>query len=361
MQVFQDTGGLIAIYVGAVVGAGFATGQEINQFFVGFGRWGLAGVAVAGFLLVFLGRLILVFTYFHGLADYREGLKVLLGPVGSKVGDAMTSFFLFGGLAIMLAGGGEVIAHLGVAKALASLGFAGQVLAGISGGPQRFTQVNKLLVPFLIGMSVLLVAARWLSWWEVPVVAEGIRPPLFTMGLITPMLLPNWLVAAGLYAAFNLGIVFTVFSSLGEVILDRRTAEHGAVISGGLLSLLLVFFYLGILSVPGAKDQAIPMAYVAAQGPKIAHLAYLFLLMAAMYTSAVANGYALSQRYKAWFRGSVPLTAALFLSGAWLLARGGFVTLVSTIYPIYGYLWSVVLIILLLKRMFAGCIFIGCE
>lgn len=39
-----------ATYVGAVMGAGFASGQEIQQFFARFGYWGLVGVVLSSFL-----------------------------------------------------------------------------------------------------------------------------------------------------------------------------------------------------------------------------------------------------------------------------------------------------------------------
>ena len=34
-------------FIGVVVGAGFASGQEAMQFFVAFGKWGLWGIALA--------------------------------------------------------------------------------------------------------------------------------------------------------------------------------------------------------------------------------------------------------------------------------------------------------------------------
>ncbi|WHF21829.1 hypothetical protein QJS66_16850 [Kocuria rhizophila] len=34
------------------MGAGFATGQEVIQYFISFGVWGLAGAPLAGILMV---------------------------------------------------------------------------------------------------------------------------------------------------------------------------------------------------------------------------------------------------------------------------------------------------------------------
>jgi uncharacterized membrane protein YkvI len=40
-------------YIGTVVGAGFASGQEILQFFSYFGYWGLVGLLLAAGLFVY--------------------------------------------------------------------------------------------------------------------------------------------------------------------------------------------------------------------------------------------------------------------------------------------------------------------
>jgi len=44
-----------AVYIGTIVGAGFATGQEVLQFFNRFGIWGLGGLAVATILFIVSG------------------------------------------------------------------------------------------------------------------------------------------------------------------------------------------------------------------------------------------------------------------------------------------------------------------
>ncbi|MDK2925864.1 MAG: hypothetical protein PWQ41_1638, partial [Bacillota bacterium] len=50
---------IAATYVGTVVGAGFASGQEVLQFFSAFGRWGFVGIALATGLFVFFGLAIM--------------------------------------------------------------------------------------------------------------------------------------------------------------------------------------------------------------------------------------------------------------------------------------------------------------
>ena len=46
---------IAAVYVGTVVGAGFATGREIVEFFSRFGFIGLISMIMSGYILIFLG------------------------------------------------------------------------------------------------------------------------------------------------------------------------------------------------------------------------------------------------------------------------------------------------------------------
>ena len=53
---------IAAVYVGTVVGAGFATGREIVEFFTRFGFIGLIGMLMSGYILIFLGSKLMVIS-----------------------------------------------------------------------------------------------------------------------------------------------------------------------------------------------------------------------------------------------------------------------------------------------------------
>ena len=54
MSAFKEISKIAGAFVGVIVGAGFASGQEILQFFTSFGVYGLIGCVVAGLTFVFL-------------------------------------------------------------------------------------------------------------------------------------------------------------------------------------------------------------------------------------------------------------------------------------------------------------------
>ena len=51
---------IASIYVGTVIGAGFASGREIIEFFGVYGLKGIVGIIISGFLFSVLGSLLLI-------------------------------------------------------------------------------------------------------------------------------------------------------------------------------------------------------------------------------------------------------------------------------------------------------------
>jgi uncharacterized membrane protein YkvI len=54
MGAFKEASRMAGAFVGVIVGAGFASGQEILQFFASFGAMGLLGCLVAALAFVLL-------------------------------------------------------------------------------------------------------------------------------------------------------------------------------------------------------------------------------------------------------------------------------------------------------------------
>jgi len=54
-------------YLGAVVGAGFVSGQEVVQFFVQYGRLGWWGAIIAALLFALLGGILMQIAHHHNM------------------------------------------------------------------------------------------------------------------------------------------------------------------------------------------------------------------------------------------------------------------------------------------------------
>jgi uncharacterized membrane protein YkvI len=88
---------IAAVFIGTVVGAGLASGQEIIQFFTVYGKNGIPGIILCGILYAVIGMLTVDMSYRCNAASYRDLIYLSCGRYLGWVVDALTTLFLFGG------------------------------------------------------------------------------------------------------------------------------------------------------------------------------------------------------------------------------------------------------------------------
>ena len=81
-------------YVGTLVGAGFASGQEIKSYFTDYGVYGIAGYCFASFLIFFLGKKIMLMCKKNNVDSYDKLISLLSNNVLGKMFDFFITVFL---------------------------------------------------------------------------------------------------------------------------------------------------------------------------------------------------------------------------------------------------------------------------
>jgi uncharacterized membrane protein YkvI len=79
MGAFKEASRMAGAFVGVIVGAGFASGQEILQFFASFGAMGLLGCLVAALAFVFLSMVFSTMGQRLRAGSHKEVVQALLG------------------------------------------------------------------------------------------------------------------------------------------------------------------------------------------------------------------------------------------------------------------------------------------
>ena len=93
-------------FIGIVVGAGFASGQEAMQYFVAFGTQGIWGALLSSALMLVGGISILQLGSYFQATEHMEVLGNITGKVMGWVLDISTIITLFSIGFIMFAGAG---------------------------------------------------------------------------------------------------------------------------------------------------------------------------------------------------------------------------------------------------------------
>ncbi len=320
---------MAAAYIGTVVGAGFASGQEVLQFFGLFGPLGIPGIvaAVAGFFV--FGFACIEIGRRTRASSHKPVFTKAAGKTLSYFLDFVTVFFLFGALAAMISGAGSIVSQeFGLpwiigASAMAAAAFI-TVLTGLKG----ITYAIGSVVPFLLaGIFLIAVGAIYANGLYIGIPPPGYRPPV-----------AHWLASALNYVSYNILMAAPVLSAIGGTLGSTRESLDIAAFGASGLGLGLLFVYLTVVSsLPGIAHYEIPLARLASQVWGFGRPLYVTIFSAEVYTTAVANLYGLSARLS--FPGSRGfLITALATAGVALwAASAGFSNLVRVVYPLCGW------------------------
>lgn len=320
-----------ATYIGTVVGAGFASGQEVLQFFGYFGVRGIWGIALATLLFAFYGLLILELGM---RLDAKSHLPVIRYVGGRWLGgaiDIVITFFLFGALTAMVAGSGAIFAEqFGLSRVLGNLAMALAavltVLFGIHGVITAISMVVPLLVMAVVGISLATLVAHPFTP-ETLVWAEAARAAV-----------PTWPLSALVYVSYNIIIAVAVLAPMGRVAQSRQVIRGGAFFGGVGLGIGALAIHLAILaSLPGAARFEIPMIYIAGRLSPLLQGLYSIVLLTEVYTTAVGNLYGFAARLASPESKAFQLVTMASGIAAFFAGRLGFTTLVRSLYPAVGY------------------------
>lgn len=326
--------GMAMTYVGTVIGAGFASGQELFQFFGAFGVRGIIGTVIAGVLFSFLGVACMLTARNFGTGDYEK----VVSPNNKVVKlffNLLITFFSFGVMVIMFAGAGALFATLtGQNPTIgAAIMIAITVLVVLLGSEATLNSFS-VIVPVMVIIGVITAIISF---------AQGGDAISSAPIHIERAAANNWILSAFLYVSFNTICAICVLAPMGFEAKSRKDAKVGGILGGTTLGVLALFIVLGIITNQTEMlTSDMPMYAVAASVHKVLGGAYAFMLLAAIFTTAAGLLFGLVERLETY--DNLPLVknrklvvliiAALGLVGS----LAGFTTLVGTLYPFTGYL-----------------------
>ncbi len=341
--------GIAATFIGTTIGAGYASGQEILQYFVSFGLLGgMGALAIAGALFFALSLIILLLAQRLRSAAIHD----LVNPTGSAVPTVFTdvtiTVSLVGTLVIMLAGAGAALdGALGwpplVGAGAMAVACVLSVLAGISG----LVRVQAVVVPLII------VVAVGVAVWGMANPGAAVAEDVADLVNSSPMI-NQWWVSGVLYVAFNFQLAYAVLAPVGRIS-SSRPATLAAGAGLGALGLMVMAGAIMLAmtahaTLIGRTD--LPMVELAGQIAPWLALVYTAVLLLAQFTTALSCLFGATAR--------LSLVGRLRRAPRWLLATVtaavsvvlsliGFSDLIGWVYPALGYAGMVIIVLILAR------------
>ncbi|UQZ36097.1 hypothetical protein C2I18_22730 [Paenibacillus sp. PK3_47] len=326
-------------YIGTIVGAGFATGQEILRFFTRYGHWAVLTILLSTALFIWLGTKMMVLARRVGADSYEDFNRHLFGEkIGSSI-SLFTLVILVGVNSIMLAGAGAIFQeHLGlpfqVGLLLTVTGSYFLLKRGISG----ILQINSLVVPLMLTLSLIII----FNTLGVP----GAERFLF---LDTGRSVFGAWMSPLLYTAFNLGMAQAVLVPLACHTEDEKSLVRGGILGGAGIGFMLLAAHFAMSSqMPGILQYEIPMGTIAFRLGAIVQIIYLMLIFLEIFSTFVANIYGVGVQLQQRLPIAPALVTPLLMLVCFLFSQFGFSSLLAIFYPIFGAL-SLVWVVTLLR------------
>lgn len=323
-----------ALYIGLVIGAGFASGREILEYFNLKNQRDLSGIILAAVLFSFIAYIILIRAKENSTSDFYEFVSQTSGKFGYYIRKFMF-LYMFTSFFVMLSAGGSLISlSLGIEKKFAIALMSLFCFFVLIFGTKGIEILNGILVPFMIcGIITLCVFS-----------VIGKTAP--TVNLISEAK-NNFLISALCYASYNTINAGAVLVPASEGA-SKKEIVLSSAISGGTLGILIFAVWITLnLYFNEVISSDFPLLDIAFLSGSIFKSAYSAVLFMAICTTAASSGYGVISAFDPQKNRDRIFPSIIICLLAAPLAAFGFSALVANVYSLFGFLglfWLIILI-----------------
>lgn len=334
---------LIFSIIGTLIGAGFASGQEMYLFFYRFGLNGILGLILCSLLISIVIYKTFLIIHTRKIYNYEDFLQEIFHSKNiSNISNIIVNAFLLITFYIMISGFGayfeqqfEIPAIIG-AIILATISFV--VLIKDIEGVKR---VNSVIVPILIIVILIIGFLSLKNFYS----RSGEIWKLYFESKYSF----NWIIQAVVYCSYNMILVIPVLVNLGKYIKNKNQIVIVSVLSGVIILVLTMNIFLVLTSVE-TNYSKIQMPAVYAIDNNFPHFSgvYGIVILLSIFSTAISIGISFLKNITKNKRSYPQFVAIMCISGV-LISNFGFSNLVKMLFPIFGYL-GIVQICCILKN-----------
>lgn len=329
----KKTLGISAVFIGLVIGAGFASGREIFEYFCLPTQTDFTGIVLASFAFSALCYITMLLAKRINATDFGSFVSKISDKARIPIKLFMLAF-MFCGFFIMMSACGvlaEEFLHLPPICGIVFLGLVCfEVFVFDAKGLVAF---NTVLVPLIIaGMTFLCVtslmaSAPVFSFWE-----SARKNPI---------------LSALCYVSYNTVTAGAVLVPLSVSATKKQVASASAI-SGFILGLLIYMCWLAMNRFfDSLLLSEMPLLSLASNNGSFSKGIYAFVLFSALCTTAASHGFGILGELNLSTKRQRAIAAAVLCLSAMPFAGLGFSNLVSNLYSAFGYigiLWTALVV-----------------
>ncbi len=338
-------------FIAFLIGAGFATGQEILQYFTSYGYQGFLTAAVVLIAFVYVGIEFITTGYRE---KFHKGSEIFQYYCGKPIGmfyDYFTIAFVFMSYVVMIAGAGATFhQHYGLPTYVGGIAMmllaSVTVMLGLSNIVNVIGRIGPLIVLIALGLGFSAIVMNPSG------ISEGAQL-IQTNGIELKKAGSNWFMSASSYVGFCMLWLAAFLAAMGTKANSEKEASMGSI--GGAVGFVAgcVILMLGLMAyLQEVAGTQIPSLILAEKiSPAIATV-FSVIIIAGIYSTAVPLLWQASSRFTeegtTKFKG---VTAILGAIGCFIGLALPFNSLVNIIYVINGYVGILLIFFMLYKTI----------
>lgn len=322
-------------YVACAIGSGFATGQEIMQFFTAQGIMSILGSIITMVVFAWAGGMFMRHGKELQLKVPGAIVRFYFGHTVGKIFEILFQAFLYAIFVIMISGAGATLAeYYGINPYVGRVGMTLAAFFTVILGLHKLTDIlgslGTVIIVFSVGVGLIsfLGNAGGLDH-----AAEVIPTLEITKNS------GGWLFSSILYPGFNAIAVLIFSAGIGASANSSKEALYGGLLGGVLFGLAILCMNLGLLvNIESVYDKAVPSLVLADNIHRAVGVVFSVILICGIYTTAVPMLWGCNQPVRAGKTKKFMLVALVLTVIAFFLGMTDFKVLVNTIYPFSGYM-----------------------
>lgn len=321
---------VVFVIIGTLIGAGFASGQEVYLFFFSYGMKGLIGILISSIIIG-----VVIYSTFnilnkYKINTYKDFLNILI-PKNTKlkiIANFIINIFILITFFIMIAGFGAYFEQeIGINRLVGSLILAIITFIVFMTSIKGVVKVNELIVPILIGF-IFIIGIISIKDTHILNLENYVIRTNYT----------NFALSAVLYSSYNSILLIPVLITLNNYVKNKKQIFYISFISAIVTIFLSVIIFLLLVRVDvDISKLEMPVVYVVSNMFKILRYIYGVIILGSIFTTAISLGVSFLQNMAKNKKGYTQISIIMCITSV-IISKFGFSNLVSLLYPIFGYL-----------------------
>ena len=325
---------VVFVIIGTLIGAGFASGQEMYIFFFSYGLKGILGIIISCILMGFVIYKTLKIIKEEDISNYKSFIDKILNTKSSSffsvnnILNIIINIFIIVTFFIMIAGFGAYFEQtLGINSLIASSVLALLSFLVFMKSVKGFVKVNEILIPILI---ILICIIGFLNIKDIDF--------LNLSDYITRINNSSWVISAILYCSYNSILLIPALITLRPFLGNKKSISIIAFFSTiAIMSLSLIIYFILVRADVDLSNLEMPVVYVVSNTLKGLDIVYGFIIVSSIFTTAISLGTSFLQNFDKNKKSYTHIAIIMCITGV-IISKFGFSNLVNLLYPIFGYL-----------------------